>query len=72
MIRMCLECSQSEAAHARDDIGTCAAFQPIEGPALIERLRAMAAEALSHSGRAARSRRDAQVLAAAARALEER
>jgi hypothetical protein len=71
-IRMCLDCAQSEAAHARDDMGTCGAFQPIEGEPLIRRLRVMAAEAMSSPGRAHWSRRDGQVLLAAARLLEER
>lgn len=69
---MCLTCAQSEAAHTRDDIGTCAAFQPMEGAPLILRLRVMACEALSSNGRPPRSRHDAQVLLAAARLLEER
>jgi hypothetical protein len=71
-VRMCLDCAQSEAAHARDDMGTCGTFQPIEGEPLIRRLRVMACEALSSEGRALRSRKDAQVLLAAARLLEER
>lgn len=69
-MNFCLECCQSEAAHSRDDIGTCEAFQLPTREALIRRLRVMAVEALSHDGRPIRSRRDAQVLMAVANLLD--
>lgn len=70
-IRFCLTCCQSEAAHLRDDIGTCEAFLEPTRAAITRRLYVMAVDALSSAGRPIRSRPDAQVLMAAAHFLAE-
>jgi hypothetical protein len=69
---MCLQCGQAFAAHQRDDMGTCPAFEAPTRARLIRRLRVMAVDALSHDGRPPRSRLDAQVLRAAAQLREGR